>query len=309
MKLSIIANLMLPVAALIPAAVAEEPIFPGRDGLISLVQYSPLGGANPHAGIASVDEMVARLASRLEAKPNDPEGWRMLGWSYLHTNRPSDAVTAYAKAVELTPENAGYQASYAEALILASKGTVTPAAAAAIEHALAINPSETRARYLKGLSLDQAGDKTGAYAIWVTLLEHAGPNDDWAQDVRQRLSALSAELKISVNPRLLMEKEAENPGTAANTNGPSQADIEASKAMSEEDRRAMIRRMVDGLAERLAKSPQDADGWIKLMRSRMVLGEKPAAKEVLSLALLAFMGDEAEKARITAAAKDLHVSE
>jgi len=38
------------------------------------------------------------------------------------------------------------------------------------------------------------------------------------------------------------------------------------------DRAAMIQSMVDSLARRLEQSPRDADGWIKLIRSRVVLG-------------------------------------
>ena len=43
--------------------------------------------------------------------------------------------------------------------------------------------------------------------------------------------------------------------------------------MSGDDRQAMIRSMVARLAERLAETPDDADGWIRLGRSYKVLGE------------------------------------
>ena len=57
--------------------------------------------------------------------------------------------------------------------------------------------------------------------------------------------------------------------------------MRAAEAMAPADRSAMIRGMVDRLASRLEKSPRDADGWIKLMQSRMVLGETELAKQAL----------------------------
>ena len=69
----------------------------------------------------------------------------------------------------------------------------------------------------------------------------------------------------------------------------------------------MIRGMVDRLAERLEKSPRDAEGWIKLIRSRSVLGETDKAKAALQKAWEVFADAPAEQERIAAAAKDLGV--
>ena len=55
--------------------------------------------------------------------------------------------------------------------------------------------------------------------------------------------------------------------------GPSAEDVEAASRMSIDDRQEMIRSMVARLAERLAETPDDADGWIRLGRSYRVLGE------------------------------------
>ena len=69
----------------------------------------------------------------------------------------------------------------------------------------------------------------------------------------------------------------------------------------------MIRGMVDRLATRLETSPNDEEGWLRLMRSRMTLGEKDAAKAALTKALETFAGDAAAKDRLTAAARELGV--
>ncbi|MCB2141558.1 MAG: hypothetical protein KDE02_00170, partial [Rhodobacteraceae bacterium] len=52
----------------------------------------------PAAPLADVDTMIARLAERLEADPDNLDGWKMLGWSYAGTSRFEDAAGAYARA-------------------------------------------------------------------------------------------------------------------------------------------------------------------------------------------------------------------
>ncbi len=66
-----------------------------------------------------------------------------------------------------------------------------------------------------------------------------------------------------------------------------------------------IRSMVDGLANRLAQSPRDADGWTSLMRSRVVLGETEVANTAFRQALEVFKDDPATTDKIKAAAVDI----
>ena len=68
---------------------------------------------------------------------------------------------------------------------------------------------------------------------------------------------------------------------------------------------AAIRSMVDGLALRLESSPRDVDGWIHLMRSRVVLGEGEVAATAFRKALEVFVDDQAASGQIMAAAIEL----
>ena len=70
----------------------------------------------------------------------------------------------------------------------------------------------------------------------------------------------------------------------------------------------MVRAMVDGLAARLRQNPRDADGWIRLMRSRMVLHDENAAREALRSGLTAFQGDAATQGRLREAANQLGIT-
>ena len=60
----------------------------------------------PSQALSDVDTMIAQLESRLKANPNDGEGFRMLGWSYMMTGKPDKALAPYEKAMSLTPNDA-----------------------------------------------------------------------------------------------------------------------------------------------------------------------------------------------------------
>lgn len=68
---------------------------------------------------------------------------------------------------------------------------------------------------------------------------------------------------------------------------------------------AEIRSMVDGLANRLESSPRDAEGWTRLIRSRVVLGEKEAAATALAKALDIFKDDSTASRAVMAVAIEL----
>src|SRR5579871_4343958 len=122
------------------------------------------------AGLPTVEEMTRRLAARLARNPNDAEGWRTLGWSYLNIGRFSDAAEAYAKAIELTPDNIELRGARIEALVGAANGVVTPESKIAIGDVLKRDPKDVRARYFAGLSSEQEGDRAAALARWTELL-------------------------------------------------------------------------------------------------------------------------------------------
>ena len=94
-----------------------------------------------------VTAMIGQLEARMKKAPNDAEGWRMLGWSYLQVGRNADAATAYGRAVALDPHNGEYLSAQGEATVLASQGQVTPAAEAIFRKAVSLDAGDPRARY------------------------------------------------------------------------------------------------------------------------------------------------------------------
>jgi cytochrome c-type biogenesis protein CcmH len=71
--------------------------------------------ASPAERQAMILAMVDKLASRLQSQPDDVEGWARLGRSYMVLNQPEKAKEAYARAVELKPDDAELKRVLAEA--------------------------------------------------------------------------------------------------------------------------------------------------------------------------------------------------
>lgn len=71
------------------------------------------------------------------------------------------------------------------------------------------------------------------------------------------------------------------------------------------DSDATVRSMVDRLGDRLESSPRDVEGWTRLMRSRVVLGEPEVAQTAFRKALDVFKDDSAASTAIMAAATEL----
>jgi cytochrome c-type biogenesis protein CcmH len=87
--------------------------------------------------------------------------------------------------------------------------------------------------------------------------------------------------------------------------GPEAEKIANSEASSPHEQETQIRSMVDRLADRLESSPRDVEGWTRLMRSRVVLGESEVAATAYHKALEVFKDDFASSSKLTAAAIEL----
>jgi cytochrome c-type biogenesis protein CcmH len=117
----------------------------------------------------------------------------------------------------------------------------------------------------------------------------------------------SAELKLSYEEAKAKASTDDSLETVSSlqTGGGEGLDVETiarSEAMPPSEPEDAIRSMVDGLADRLATSPQDVEGWILLIRSRIVLNQTKDAATAFREALEVFKDDSAASGKITAAA-------
>lgn len=248
--------------------------------VMAVALYLPLGsprlGDFPLAartmkpgGDQSVETLVAQVEQHLEKNPTDGRGWTVLAPVLARIGRYDDAVQAFRNAINYAGDSADRRADLGEAMVGAAGGVVTTQAKSEFERALSLNAEEAKASYYLGLAAEQDGRAQDAAAIWRGMLEKAPQDAPWRDLVQSALTRVGG-------------------GTA-----PALPDstIASAKDMNDSDRSAMIRGMVERLATRLKQNGEDVDGWLRLVRAYVVLGDQDKAKGALNDARQAVAGD------------------
>jgi cytochrome c-type biogenesis protein CcmH len=237
---------------------------------------------------SSIASLIARVETHLEREPNDGRGWEVIAPVYMRLGRFEDAVRAYRSSLKLLGETADRQASLGEALAGAATGVVTADAKAAFERALVLDAANPRAQFYLGIAAQQDGRATEAVERWQSLIARAPADAPWLPHVREALAR--------VEPAAVAEKPV--------TPGPSAQDVAAAADMPASERDQMVRGMVERLAARLSADGSDVDGWLRLMRAYVVLGEIGKARAAATDARRALATDPAKLRRIDEGAKN-----
>jgi cytochrome c-type biogenesis protein CcmH len=251
---------------------------------IAFAVYLPLGSPRmPDFPLAArsrapdaqpLDGLVAQVEQHLEKNPTDGRGWSVLAPVLLRIGRYDDAVRAFRNAITYNGESAERRADLGEALAAAANGVVTLEAKSEFERALALNADEVKASYFLGLAAEQDGRKADAARIWHAMLDKAAPNAPWRPLVQAALLRVGGPAPPALSDQT----------------------VAAAQDMKADDREAMIRGMVERLATRLKQNGDDVEGWLRLVRAYVVMGERDKAMSALSDARQA-VANNAERLR------------
>jgi cytochrome c-type biogenesis protein CcmH len=252
--------------------------------LAALAFYLPLGspqlGDFPLASRSQAPDgqqplvnLVAQVEAHLEKNPSDARGWTVLAPVLGRLGRYDDAARAWRNVIAYAGENSERRADLGEALVGAAGGVVTGEARAEFERAVAMNADEVKASYFLGLAAEQDGRTDAAAAIWKAMLAKGPADAPWRPLVQAALARVGG-----VAPSLSDETMA------------------AAKEMTDSDRNAMVRGMVDRLAERLKQNGNDVEGWLRLVRAYLVMGEREKAASARADARQA-IGNDTERLR------------
>ena len=136
--------------------------------------YFYQGKPNLPSGAGSlpdIEEMVTTLATRLESNPEDLNGWKMLGRSYMTIGNYSAAVTAFENAMQLeSAQDSQTLVSLGEALLASTGGTIEGRISSMFENALALDPNNPQALFYGGIGAFNRTDKSLAADRWERLL-------------------------------------------------------------------------------------------------------------------------------------------
>lgn len=257
------------------------------------------------AGGQAMQRAASAYRRAAELEPGNADNWFGLGLASRQLEAFDQAEQAFRRASGADPRNPDHKAYAAEMMLLRARGAPPPAAEALLREALALDRAHPQSRYYLATIKDRRGDHRGAVEDLLTLLREAPAGAPWAAQVRNAVEGIARENRIDLAGRLPAAAPAST-ATAA-IPGPTAEQLEAARAIPPSQQNEMARGMVDRLAQRLEANPRDADGWIMLMRSRMMLNEPPRAAEALRSGLAAFADDAATQQRLRASASELGV--
>ncbi|MCJ8507601.1 c-type cytochrome biogenesis protein CcmI [Rhizobium lemnae] len=235
----------------------------------------------------NIELLIAKAERHLAQNPNDGAGWDLLAPIYMRSGRFADADQAFRNSIRILGATPQRLAGLGETMVAANQGIVTDEARGFFEKAVELEPGNMRSRFYVALGLEQAGRKPEALAAFNAIKRDSPPGAAWESLVNQHIAANSENA----------------PGN------PSAADVAAAQNLSGQDRQAMIAGMVESLAERLKSDPKNIEGWLRLVRSYMVLGREQDARNALQTGLKTFPAETDEGQRLVALAREIGLGE
>lgn len=146
------------------------------------------------------------LRTKLANEGDDAVAWYVLGRIWFSQGLVDDAIEAFEKALQLTPERANVLLSYAQALLVTDDADNLQKAAKSLGLVLSKDPMNQDALSMLALIAQERGDMVEAKAAWEMLLSQLDKKDPRFAMIEQQLAKLPGAVKAA---------EAHTPSTAA----------------------------------------------------------------------------------------------
>ncbi len=200
--------------------------------------------AAPHAtNSEQMGAMMDKLAARLKDNPGDAAGWAMLARSYGVLGRSTEAVDAYANALDLSKNDSGLMVDYADALAVKNNRVLAGEPMKLINRALKIDPRNVKALAMAGTDAFDRKDYRGAVKLWEQVVEFGGSDNLFVQQIQgalaeaRKLAGLPASAPPASSSAAAVTPVVVAPAGAAKTpapNGSIQGTVTLAAALSRE---------------------------------------------------------------------------
>ena len=230
------------------------------------------------------EALLTRLRETVATRPDDVQGQTLLAQNEARVGNFSAAARAQSEVLRIKGADAPVEdvTSYAELLVMAAGGYVSPEAEAVLRAALTREVENPTARYYWGLMLVQTGRPDLGFRMWDGLLRRGPEDAPWIAPILAQIEPVAEMAGVDYTvPEI---------GGGA-IRGPSAEDIDAAEDLTPEARMAMIGSMVEQLSERLATEGGPASEWARLITSLGVLGQTDRARAIFENAQEVFADD------------------
>ncbi len=244
-----------------------------QENSVSIRQFaSPSPPSENNSAMAlPLDQLNAKLAMKLSGNPDDVAGWTLLGRSYAVTGNKEKAIEAFDKAIALTPDDAGIHVFYGEALVGFANDRLTPEARKLFLKAKNIEGNHPGVKYNLALADFQEGKIQEAYDVWLKIAQEGAQDSPWWRKAGEKLNLAAS--KLGIDAPALPEELQPLRTPQSLPSALSVGDVQSGSMMTSEERSHFISKMVQRLATRLEKEPNDLQGWLQLAKSYSVLGK------------------------------------
>ncbi|WP_407496149.1 c-type cytochrome biogenesis protein CcmI [Pseudooceanicola sp. MF1-13] len=226
------------------------------------------------------EALIEKLRVAVLERPTDLQGQMLLARNEAALGNFKAAYAAQEQVLSIKGAEATAEdyLTYADLLILAAGGYVSPAAENALRAALTRDDQNGAARYYLGLMMRQNDRPDVAFRLWDQLLRQGPEDAPWIPPIRAQIDEAA----------MLAGVDYEQPRPSESLAGPSAEDIANAGEMSTEDRNEMIRGMVSRLSDRLATQGGSPAEWARLIGAYGVLGDVARARAIAAEARQVF---------------------
>lgn len=196
---------MAATAVLVPIAAVLIYNILGSPEIIQHLAQQPAGQPNQQPvqsqkegmeNLPPMEELVRRLAEKLEQNPDNHEGWIMLGRSYMSLNDHSAAINAYQRAMEMNDQDVSLLLAYSEAIAATSGNDFTGRAAPMIQKAFELEPENPNVLWLTGILAYQSSDFKSAIVRWNALRDQLTPQSNELESVNKAIDDARSQLGL-----------------------------------------------------------------------------------------------------------------
>ena len=145
-----------------------------------------------------IEALVAKLAERMQSRPDDAEGWLMLARSQMMLGRLPEALTAFEHLAKLRPDDANTLVDYADALAIKNGRTLEGEPLQLIQRALKLEPDNLKALVLAGSAAFNRQDDVMAVFYWDRAVSIGPAEHEIVQMARDGAAAARERSKVPV---------------------------------------------------------------------------------------------------------------
>ena len=156
------------------------------------------GGPEAAPTREQVEALVAKLAERMQSRPDDAEGWLMLARSQMMLGRLLEALAAFERLIQLRPDDANTLVDYADALAVKNGRSLEGEPLRLIERALKLEPDHLKALALAGSAAFNRQDDIKAVLYWDRAVSIGPPEHEIVQMARDGAAAARERSKMPV---------------------------------------------------------------------------------------------------------------